>query len=49
MRPHRPTATRAGFTLIEMIVVLAILGLMLSLVLTRGPVRSSRNKSWTDW
>ncbi len=29
-----------GFTLIEMVVVLAILGLMLGLVLTRGPVRS---------
>lgn len=29
-----------GFTLIEIMVVLAILGLMLGLVLTRGPVRS---------
>jgi general secretion pathway protein H len=31
---------RAGFTLIEMIVVLAVLGLMLGLVLSRGPMRS---------
>jgi len=29
-----------GFTLLELIVVLVILGLALSLVLTRGPVRS---------
>jgi general secretion pathway protein H len=33
---------KAGFTLIEMVVVLAILGLMLGLVLTHGPVRSQR-------
>ena len=34
--PPRP----AGFTLLEMIVVLAILGLALALVVTRGPPRS---------
>lgn len=33
---------QAGFTLIEMIVVLAILGLVLGLVLTRGPMHSAR-------
>lgn len=32
----------AGFTLIEMIVVLAVLGFMLGIVLTRGPQRSAR-------
>ena len=31
-----------GFTLIEMIVVLAVLALVLGIVLTRGPVRSAR-------
>jgi general secretion pathway protein H len=31
-----------GFTLLEMIVVLAILGLALGLILTRGPVHSPR-------
>jgi general secretion pathway protein H len=31
---------RAGFTLIEMIVVVAVLGLMLGLVVSRGPMRS---------
>jgi general secretion pathway protein H len=31
-----------GFTLLEMIVVLVILGLMLSLVLARGPMHSAR-------
>lgn len=31
-----------GFTLIEMIVVLAILGLVLGLVLARGPMHSAR-------
>ena len=34
---NRPAA---GFTLIEMIVVLAVMGLMLGLVLGRGPLRS---------
>ena len=32
----------AGFTLIEMVVVLAVLALALGLVLTHGPVRSQR-------
>jgi general secretion pathway protein H len=32
----------AGFTLIEMIVVLAVLGLALGLVITHGPARSRR-------
>jgi len=31
-----------GFTLLEMIVVLVILGLALSIVMTRGPMHSSR-------
>jgi|HubBroStandDraft_1064217.scaffolds.fasta_scaffold00150_36 general secretion pathway protein H len=31
---------RAGFTLIEMIMVLAVIGLMLGVVLVRGPMRS---------
>jgi general secretion pathway protein H len=31
-----------GFTLIEMIVVLVVLGLVLGLVITHGPVRSQR-------
>lgn len=38
---HRPRPA-AGFTLIEMIVVLAVFGLMLGLVVSRGPVRSAR-------
>jgi general secretion pathway protein H len=33
--------TQAGFTLIEMIVVLAVLGLVAGLVLSRGPPRSA--------
>lgn len=32
----------AGFTLIEMLVVLAVLALVLGLVITHGPVRSQR-------
>jgi general secretion pathway protein H len=32
----------AGFTLIEMLVVLAVLALVLGLVITHGPVRSHR-------
>ena len=45
-RPVRPAAARptpqatAGFTLIEMIVVLVVLGLVVSIVLSRGPLRS---------
>jgi general secretion pathway protein H len=31
-----------GFTLLEMIIVLAILGLVLALVVTRGPMHSAR-------
>ncbi len=31
---------RAGFTLLEMIIVVAVLGLSLGLVVTRGPMRS---------
>jgi general secretion pathway protein H len=38
----RVPARAAGFTLMEMLVVLVILGLMLGLVLTRGPMRSRR-------
>jgi len=33
---------QSGFTLLEMIVVLVILGLMLTLVITRGPMHSAR-------
>lgn len=33
---------QSGFTLLEMIVVLVILGLMLTLVVTRGPMHSAR-------
>jgi general secretion pathway protein H len=33
---------QGGFTLLEIIVVLAILGLMLSLVVSRGPLHSQR-------
>jgi general secretion pathway protein H len=33
---------QAGFTLIEMIVVLVVLGLMLGLIVTRGPMHSTR-------
>ncbi len=40
----RPASRRAGagFTLIEMIVVLAVLGFVLGMVLSRGPQRSAR-------
>jgi general secretion pathway protein H len=34
--------TRAGFTLLEMLVVLVILGLALGIVVSRGPMRSQR-------
>jgi general secretion pathway protein H len=36
-----PTHSRQGFTLIEMIVVLAILGLVAGLIVARGPARSA--------
>ncbi len=36
----RPEPVAAGFTLIEIIVVLVILGLMLSLAVARGPMQS---------
>lgn len=37
-----PDSRDAGFTLLEIVVVLAIVGLMLGLVATRGPLRSGR-------
>ncbi|MDD2876661.1 MAG: GspH/FimT family pseudopilin [Acidiphilium sp.] len=37
-----PTETDAGFTLLELIVVMVIMGLVLGLVLTHGPMRSPR-------
>ncbi len=36
-----PAPGAAGFTLIEMIVVLAVLGLMLGILVARGPTRSA--------
>ena len=39
-RPDRIHTRAAGFSLIEMIVVLVILGLALALIVTRGPQRS---------
>jgi general secretion pathway protein H len=38
----KPSPIRAGFTLLEMIVVVAVLGLALGLVVTRGPMRSPK-------
>ncbi|WP_428377058.1 prepilin-type N-terminal cleavage/methylation domain-containing protein [Lichenicoccus sp.] len=39
-RTRSANGAAAGFTLIEMIVVLAVLGLVLTIVLQRGPTRS---------
>jgi general secretion pathway protein H len=39
VKPARPA--QAGFTLIEMIVVIAVMGLIAGLVLTRQPMRSA--------
>lgn len=38
----QPTPHQAGFTLLEMIIVVAVLGLALGMVVTRGPMRSPR-------
>ena len=38
----RASGRQAGFSLIEMIVVLAILGMMVGLIVSRGPMRSPR-------
>ena len=37
----RPRSHDRGFTLLEMLVVLAVLGLMVGLVVARGPMRSA--------
>ena len=39
--PGRPAHGAAGFTLIEMVVVLAVLGLTLGILVARGPTRSA--------
>jgi general secretion pathway protein H len=51
---HRPTgigravAPESGFTLIEMIVVLAVMAMMLGLVISRGPMRSRTLSARTE-
>jgi general secretion pathway protein H len=39
--PRQLYASQAGFTLIEILAVLTVLGLMLGLLITRGPMRNS--------
>jgi general secretion pathway protein H len=39
-RSRRRILRQAGFTLLEMIIVIAVLGMALGLVVTRGPMRS---------
>jgi general secretion pathway protein H len=39
-RSRRTMLRQAGFTLLEMIIVIAVLGMSLGLVVTRGPMRS---------
>ena len=41
LTPGGPARGDAGFTLIEMIVVLAVMGLMLGILVARGPTRSA--------
>lgn len=41
MRAGRQAGAERGFTLLEMLVVLAVLGLMAGLVIGRGPMRSA--------
>jgi general secretion pathway protein H len=41
-RRGQPTRYQAGFTLLEMIIVVTVLGLALGLVVTRGPMRSPK-------
>ena len=39
-RSVRPLPLQAGFTLLEILVVVAVMGFALSLIITRGPMRS---------